>query len=77
MDNNKCKFCDEYKILKSYSIKHEREMAAQDLPIKETFHACIQIERERLGWGVRDAGITTYRQFPLIYCPMCGKKLEE
>lgn len=25
MDNNKCKFCDEYKILKSYSMLQEEE----------------------------------------------------
>lgn len=72
-----CKFCEEYKILKGVSMQREREMAAQDLPIKETFYACIQIEAERIGWGVRDAGIVTYRQRPLIYCPVCGKKLEE
>lgn len=73
----KCKFCYEYESLKKIKEKSEREMAKLDLPVRDTFTASIQIHRERLGWGQRDAGIITYRTHPLKYCPVCGKKLEE
>lgn len=76
----KCKFCEDYAFAQAYGEKAEKSVKDHgcDFVLKTFVKVSLVEESYRYGDGWKNrAGLWTFRQRPLNYCPTCGKKLKK
>ncbi len=79
MKTKECKFCELYKYMKkshAASNKEHNKDPERTFNLKSRYTAAMQIHTYRTGKAIVNyAGRSTYGNFPLRFCPVCGKKL--
>lgn len=66
-----CQFCEDYEELKKYNKKQEENDTTITTKIAVGIRNCIFVN------GYSSGGVTIETYFDLIFCPLCGKRLEE